>query len=75
MISSAAADLVIDASGTHGVSRLINTLCHELKVPSLYTSVTNGSGGGEIVRVHAATIMIAEKAADLIRHDLSAARD
>lgn len=47
----AGADLVIDASGTHGVSHFINALCHELKVPSLYVSVTNGAWGGEIVRV------------------------
>lgn len=47
----AVADLVIDAAGTHGVSHFINGLCHELNVPSLYASVTNGAWGGEIVRV------------------------
>jgi molybdopterin/thiamine biosynthesis adenylyltransferase len=47
----ASADLVVDATGVHGVSRFINSLCQELGVPSIYASVTNGAWGGEVVRV------------------------
>lgn len=47
----ASSDLVIDATGVHGVSRFINDICFNLSVPSLYVSVTNGAWGGEVVRV------------------------
>ena len=47
----ASSDLVIDATGEHGVSRFVNDICRELSVPSLYVSVTGGAWGGEIVRV------------------------
>ena len=47
----ASADLVIETTGSHGVSRFINELSYELEVPSMYASVTNGAWGGEIVRV------------------------
>jgi hypothetical protein len=47
----ASADLVVDTTGVHAVSRFINDLCDDLKVPSLYVSVTDGAWGGEVVRV------------------------
>jgi molybdopterin/thiamine biosynthesis adenylyltransferase len=47
----ASADLVIDTTGSHAVSRFINELSYELGIPALYASVTNGAWGGEIVRV------------------------
>lgn len=49
LISSA--DLVVETTGSHGVSRWVNDICHYLAVPSLYATVTNGAWGGEIVRV------------------------
>lgn len=47
----ASADMIIDATGSHPVSRFINELAYDLGIPSLYASVTNGAWGGEIVRV------------------------
>ncbi len=47
----AAADLVIETTGSHGVSRWVNDMCHDFGVPSVYATVTNGAWGGEIVRV------------------------
>jgi molybdopterin/thiamine biosynthesis adenylyltransferase len=47
----AAADLVIDTTGVHGVSWYLNDLCYDLGVPVLYASVTNGAWAGEIVPV------------------------
>jgi molybdopterin/thiamine biosynthesis adenylyltransferase len=46
----ASAELVIDATGMHGVSRWINQMCTENKVAAMYVSVTNGAWSGEIVR-------------------------
>ena len=43
-------DLVIDATGMHGVSRYVNNLCQEFKVPGLFASVTNGAWSGEVIR-------------------------
>jgi molybdopterin/thiamine biosynthesis adenylyltransferase len=43
--------LVVDTAGDHQVSRFLNDICGELKVPQVYASVTNGAWGGEIVRV------------------------
>ncbi len=45
------ADLVVETTGVHAVSRFINDICHDVKVPSLYATVTNGAWGGEVVRV------------------------
>jgi molybdopterin/thiamine biosynthesis adenylyltransferase len=47
----ASASIVIDTTGDHGVSRLLNDLCGEFGVPQVYASVTNGARSGEIVRV------------------------
>lgn len=47
----ASASVVVDTTGDHGVSRFLNDICAELKVPQVYASVTNGAWGGEIVRV------------------------
>jgi molybdopterin/thiamine biosynthesis adenylyltransferase len=47
----ASADLVIETTGDHGISRFLNDVCSNLKVPQLYASVTNGAWAGEIVRV------------------------
>lgn len=47
----ASASIVVDTTGDHGVSRFLNDVCGELKVPQLYGSVTNGAWGGEVVRV------------------------
>jgi molybdopterin/thiamine biosynthesis adenylyltransferase len=47
----ASASIVIDSTGDHGVSRFINDLCSEFKVPQIYASVTNGAWAGEVVRV------------------------
>jgi len=47
----ASADLVVEATGVHGVSRFVNDICHDLGTPSLYASVTNGAWGGEVVRI------------------------
>lgn len=44
-------DLVVETTGIHGISRYINDICFDLKVPSLYATVTNGAWGGEVVRV------------------------
>ncbi len=49
MIGSA--DLVVDTTGAHGVSRFINDVCAATGSASLYASVTNGAWSGEIVRV------------------------
>lgn len=49
LISSA--DLVVETTGSHGVSRWVNDICHDLGIPALYATVTNGAWGGEIVRV------------------------
>ena len=46
----AGADLVIDATGLHGVSRWINEVSTENATPAIYVSVTNGAWSGEIVR-------------------------
>ncbi len=45
------ADLVIESTGDHSVSRFIADLCAELNVPQIYATVTNGAWAGEIVRV------------------------
>jgi molybdopterin/thiamine biosynthesis adenylyltransferase len=45
------ADLVIDATGSHGVNRWLNQLACEKRVGAIYVSVTNGAWSGEIVRV------------------------
>lgn len=47
----ARADLVIDTTGSHSVSRWVNDICHDLEVPALFASVTNGAWSGEVVRV------------------------
>lgn len=44
------ADIIIETTGVHAVSRYINELCYDFKVPALYASVTNGAWGGELVR-------------------------
>lgn len=45
------ADLVVETTGLHGVTRFVNDVCHELRVPILVVSVTNGAWAGEIVRI------------------------
>jgi molybdopterin/thiamine biosynthesis adenylyltransferase len=45
------ASIVIDSTGNHAVSRFINDICAEFKVPQIYASVTNGAWAGEVVRV------------------------
>lgn len=47
----AEADLVINATWSHASARYINETCHDLGVPSLQASVTDGAWGGEVVRV------------------------
>lgn len=47
----ASADLVIDTTGSHQVSHWVDRLCHELGIPAMYATVTNGAWGGDIVRV------------------------
>lgn len=49
MLSSAS--IVIDTTGDHAVSRFLNDICAEFKVPQVYATVTNGAWAGEIVRV------------------------
>jgi len=44
-------DLVIDATAVHSVSHFLNERSFELRVPTLFVSVTNGAWGGEVVRV------------------------
>jgi molybdopterin/thiamine biosynthesis adenylyltransferase len=44
------ADLIIDATGMHGISRYVNNLCQEFTVPGLFVSVTNGAWSGELIR-------------------------
>jgi molybdopterin/thiamine biosynthesis adenylyltransferase len=44
-------DLIIDTTGIHPVSRFLNQLSFELRVPILIASVTNGAWSGEIVRI------------------------
>ena len=46
----ASANLVIDATGLHGVSRWINQVSTENGTTAIYVSVTNGAWSGEIVR-------------------------
>jgi molybdopterin/thiamine biosynthesis adenylyltransferase len=43
-------DLVIDTTAIHSVSRFLNELSFELRIPTLFATVTNGAWGGEIVR-------------------------
>lgn len=43
--------IILDATGIHGVSRWVNEMSHDLYIPAVYASVTNGAWGGEIVRV------------------------
>ena len=47
----ASASIVVDSTGDHAVSRYLNDICGDLKVPQVYATVTNGAWGGEIVRV------------------------
>jgi molybdopterin/thiamine biosynthesis adenylyltransferase len=44
-------DLVVDTTGSHGVSRWLNERVFLLGVPAVFVSVTNGAWAGEIVRV------------------------
>lgn len=46
----ASADLVIESTGKHGVSRFLNDVSHNTGTPIVYASVTNGAWAGEIVR-------------------------
>jgi molybdopterin/thiamine biosynthesis adenylyltransferase len=43
-------DLIIDTTAIHSVSRFFNELSFELRIPTLFATVTNGAWGGEIVR-------------------------
>lgn len=43
-------DLVIETTGSHGVSRFINDRCFTTGIPAVFVSVTNGAWAGEIVR-------------------------
>ncbi len=43
--------LIIESTGDHGVSRFMNDLCGEFKIPQLYATVTNGAWAGEVIRV------------------------
>ena len=47
----AAADLIVAATGSHGINRWLNQVACEDRVSALYVSVTNGAWSGEIVRV------------------------
>jgi ThiF family len=47
----AAADIVVNTTGDHGVSRWMDECCYRFGVPGIFVSVTNGAWGGEIVRV------------------------
>ncbi len=44
------ASLIVDTTGSHGVSRWVNDLALDLGVPAVFASVTNGAWGGEVVR-------------------------
>jgi hypothetical protein len=44
------ADLIINTTGRHGVSRWLDERCFEFRVPALHASVTRGAWGGEIIR-------------------------
>lgn len=44
------ADIVVDATGNAQISRYINELTLELKIPAVYVSGTNGGWSGEVVR-------------------------
>lgn len=47
----AEADLLIDTTGSHAVSRWLNEQAFEMGKPAIFASVTNGAWAGEIVRV------------------------
>lgn len=44
-------DLVLNATGHAGVSRYLNEICYDLKISTVYASVTNGAWSGELIRV------------------------
>jgi molybdopterin/thiamine biosynthesis adenylyltransferase len=44
-------DLVVETTGAHAVSRLINDRCFVIGTPAVFVSVTNGAWAGEVVRV------------------------
>lgn len=46
-----ASDLVIDTVAIHSVSHFLNRLSCEFRIPTLFSTVTNGAWSGEIVRV------------------------
>lgn len=47
----AEADLIVDCTALHGVHRYINEIAYAVGKPTVYAWITNGSWGGEIVRV------------------------
>lgn len=47
----AESDMIIETTGSHGVSRWVNERLFLLGVPGVFVSVTNGAWAGEIVRV------------------------